>query len=57
MIEEFKKCSDDCITALNQMLQSDYICVNDKHIMRINRFKRWVIEITSQISNDEPVEE
>ena len=47
MINEFNECSTECVTALNKLLQSDYICLNDKHIMRINRFKRWLLELTN----------
>ena len=44
MLEEFKKEANQCIEALDKLLQSEYICKSDKHLMRINRFKRWVLE-------------
>ena len=52
--QEFKQCSKECNDALNKLLQSEYICVNDKHILRINRFKRWLLELTSEVADNEP---
>lgn len=54
MVKEFKQNSTECNNALNKLLLSDYICLNDKHIMRINRFKRWLIELTTEVTNSEP---
>ena len=51
MLEEFKKEANQCIEALDKLLQSEYICKSDNHLMRINRFKRWVLEI---ITNETP---
>lgn len=51
MKEQFNEDANHCIEALNRLLQSEYICKNDKHMMRINRFKRWVIDI---IANEQP---
>lgn len=48
MKEQFNKDANDCIEALNRLLQSDYISMNDRYMMRINRFKRWVIDTISE---------
>lgn len=53
VIEEFKQYSKECTDALNNLLQSEYICLNDKHIMRLNRFKRWLLELTNEVTADE----
>lgn len=52
IIEEFKNCSKECNEALNKLLQSEYVCLNDKHIMRLNRFKRWLLELTNSVTKD-----
>lgn len=51
MKEQFNKDANTCIEALNRLLQSEYISMNDRYMMRINRFKRWVIDI---IDNEQP---
>lgn len=51
MKEQFNKDANECIEALNRLLQSEYISMNDRYMMRINRFKRWVIDI---IDNEQP---
>lgn len=52
MKEQFNQDANTCIEALNRLLQSEYICMNDKYMMRINRFKRWVIDITNETTRD-----
>ncbi len=44
MKEQFNKDVNDCIEVLNRLLQSEYISINDRYMMRINRFKRWLID-------------
>jgi hypothetical protein len=51
MKEQFNKDVNDCIEVLNRLLQSEYISKNDRYMLRINRFKRWVLDI---IVNIEP---
>lgn len=44
MKEQFNKDAKACIDALNRLLQCEYVSKNERYMMRINRFKRWVID-------------
>lgn len=51
MKEQFDKDAKNCIEALDKLLQSEYICRSDKHLMRVNRFKRWVLELIAEATS------
>ncbi len=51
MEEQFIKDANLCIEALDKLLQSEYICKRDKHLMRVNRFKRWVLELIAEATS------
>lgn len=35
----------DCITSLNHLMQCSEVCKNDRAVVKINRFKKWVMSL------------
>ena len=35
----------DCITSLNNLMQCSEVCKNDRVVVKINRFKKWVMAL------------
>ena len=35
----------DCITSLNNLMQCSEVCKNDRAVVKINRFKKWVMSL------------
>ena len=42
---QFEEFTFDVITALNHLMQCNEVCRNDKAVIKINRFKKWVLEL------------
>lgn len=42
---QFKEFTFEVITALNHLMQCNEVCRNDKAVIKINRFKKWVLEL------------
>lgn len=45
---QFDEFSFEVVTALNHLMQCNEICRNDKAVMKINRFKKWVLEMQDE---------
>lgn len=45
---QFEEFTFDVITALNHLMQCNEVCRNDKAVMKINRFKKWVLELQDE---------
>ena len=45
---QFEEFTFDVITALNHLMQCNEVCRNDKAVIKINRFKKWVLELQDE---------
>lgn len=43
-----KRVSDEVITALNTLMTCEEISKNGKELLRVNHFKRWLIDFTAK---------
>lgn len=50
---QFDEFSFEAVTALNHLMQCNEICRNDRAVMRINRFKKWVLEMQDEQANSQ----
>lgn len=48
----FDECSFEVLTALNHLITTNEVCKNDKAVMKINRFKKWLLEFTATEQKD-----
>lgn len=42
----------EVLAALNHLITTNEVCKNDKAVMRINRFKKWLLEFTATEQKD-----
>lgn len=45
---QFDEFCFETVTALNHLMQCNELCRNDKAVMKINRFKKWVLELQDE---------
>lgn len=48
----FDKYSFEVLAALNHLITTNEVCKNDKAVMKINRFKKWLLDFTSTEQKD-----
>lgn len=48
----FDEYSFEVLTALNHLITTNEVCKNDKAVMKINRFKKWLLEFTATEQKD-----
>lgn len=48
----FDEYSFEVLTALNHLITTNEVCKNDKAVMKINRFKKWLLDFTSTEQKD-----
>ena len=48
----FDEYSFEVLTALNHLITINEVCKNDKAVMKINRFKKWLLEFTATKQED-----
>lgn len=42
----------EVLTALNHLITTNEVCKNEKAVMKINRFKRWLLDFTTTEQKD-----
>ena len=42
----FDEYSFEVLVALNHLITTNEVCKNDKAVMKINRFKKWLLDFT-----------
>lgn len=47
----------DCITSLNSLMQCSEVCKNDRAVVKINRFKKWVMVLQETAESTENKEQ
>lgn len=48
----FDEYSFEVLAALNHLITTNEVCKNDKAVMKINRFKKWLLEFTTTEQKD-----
>lgn len=48
----FDEYSFEVLAALNHLITTNEVCKNDKAVMKINRFKKWLLEFTATEQKD-----
>lgn len=48
----FDEYSFEVLAALNHLITTNEVCKNDKAVMKINRFKKWLLDFTSTEQKD-----
>jgi hypothetical protein len=48
----FDEYSFEVLAALNHLITTNEVCKNEKAVMRINRFKKWLLDFTSTEQKD-----
>lgn len=48
----FDEYSFEVLAALNHLITTNEVCKNDKAVMKINRFKKWVLDFTATEQKD-----
>jgi hypothetical protein len=46
---EFDELSFNVVCALNALMQCNEVCKYDKAVIKINRFKKWVISLQDEV--------
>ena len=44
--------SFEVLAALNHLITTNEVCKNDKAVMKINRFKKWLLDFTATEQKD-----
>lgn len=47
MNENFNETVFNCITAINALMTSNEVCQDDKAVIKMNRFKKWLNEFAA----------
>lgn len=47
MNENFNELIFNCITSVNALITSDEVAKDDKTVIKLNRFKKWLNEFSS----------
>ena len=48
----FDEYSFEVLAALNHLITTNELCKNDKAVMKINRFKKWLLDFTATEQKD-----
>ena len=48
----FDEYSFEVLAALNLLITTNEVCKNDKAVMKINRFKKWLLDFTATEQKD-----
>lgn len=48
----FDEYSFEVLAALNHLITTNEVCKNDKAVMKINRFKKWLLDFTANEQKD-----
>ncbi|UWF81208.1 MAG: hypothetical protein [Bacteriophage sp.] len=48
----FDEYSFEVLAALNHLITTNEVCKNDKAVMKINRFKKWLLDFTATEQKD-----
>ena len=48
----FDEYSFEVLAALNHLITTHEVCKNDKAVMKINRFKKWLLDFTATEQKD-----
>lgn len=48
--DEFNEMVAITVSALNGLMQTNEVCKADKAVLKINRFKAWVLELSEQVN-------
>lgn len=48
----FDEYSFEVLAALNHLITTNEVCRNDKAVMKINRFKKWLLDFTATEQKD-----
>ena len=48
----FDEYSFEVLAALNHLITTNEVCKNDKAVMKINRFKKWLVDFTATEQKD-----
>ena len=48
----FDEYSFEVLAALNHLITTNEVCKNGKAVMKINRFKKWLLEFTATEQKD-----
>lgn len=48
----FDEYSFEVLAALNHLITTNEVCKNDKALMKINRFKKWLLDFTATEQKD-----
>lgn len=51
--DPFTEASVSVIFALNTLMQTNEVCKSDKAVIKINRFKKWVMDLQDEVSGKE----
>lgn len=49
---QFDEYSFEVLAALNHLITTNEVCKNDKAVMKINRFKKWLLDFTATEQKD-----
>lgn len=50
--DPFGEYSFEVLAALNHLITTNEVCKNDKAVMKINRFKKWLLDFTATGQKD-----
>lgn len=48
----FDEYTNEVLFALNHLITTNEVCKNDKAVMKINRFKKWLLDFTATEQKD-----
>lgn len=48
----FDEYSFEVLAALNHLITTNEVCKNDKAVIKINRFKKWLLDFTATEQKD-----
>lgn len=51
-LQEFNEHVGTCINDLNTLLQSTTVCKNERIMLRINRFKKWLLKTQTTVNEN-----
>lgn len=49
---QFEEFSFEALTALGNLMACNEVCRNQRAVMKINRFRAWLIDLKPQSNND-----
>lgn len=51
--DNLQECVFETICALNHLMQDAKVCVNDRHVIKINKFKKWVMDLGDKLAKSD----